>query len=364
MYVNFTPHKPHVFGSSCSQQIAYLSKEDNAKEEVQESYFFNNDRQDITLHQAIDLIDSNKGSHSNSQSKFYMINISPSKGELSHIEGLVDTTLSQREFQNQADYIIAKDITMRLYLQEYVNYAMELYAENFDRDLSIDDLVYAAKIEQNRTYKITDYDVKHNVQLDKFIKEDPANKQDLQEQYKRNSKGDIIRKGMGKQGLNYHAHVLVSRYEKNRTVRSKRSLSPLSKGKISTGLNNSKVGFNRDAFNEKLHARFDIMMNYQRPIFERYAYHKEKSSTAQDYTLAQLQFQSKLYVKEFLQDQGLLVKELPLSLRELQGKILRDLDRHLQLSDIKDLARSPKQQLINKTVEFVKEGTKGLDLGM
>lgn len=250
MYCNFTAHKPLVYGSSCSQQMAYLTKEDQGLEAGEEAYFFNNERSDITLLQAVNIIDENKGSHSNSQSKFYMMNLSPSPRELAHIEGLVNETLEHRAFSSDADQAIAKDITMRIYLQEYVNQAMEVYAHNFERD------------------------VKHNNAIDKLIRDNPIEKDKIQAQYKRDSQGTILRKGMQKEGLNYHAHVIVSRYEKKGTQREKRSLSPMSKGKQSKGLNNSKVGFNRDAFNEKLQQNFDTLYNYERPIFERYAHQK------------------------------------------------------------------------------------------
>lgn len=366
MYCNFTAHKPLVYGSSCSQQMAYLTKEDQGLEAGEEAYFFNNERSDITLLQAVNIIDENKGSHSNSQSKFYMMNLSPSPRELAHIEGLVNETLEHRAFSSDADQAVAKDITMRIYLQEYVNNAMEVYAQNFERDLTIDDLVYTAKIEKNRTYKDFERDVKHNNAIDKLIRDNPIEKDKIQAQYKRDSQGIIIRKGMQKEGLNYHAHVIVSRYEKKGTQREKRSLSPMSKGKQSKGLNNSKVGFNRDAYNEKLQQNFDVLYNYERPIFERYAHQKQqyKQKALADDISSKMKYQVQASVKSLLKEQGILPKEIPISLSQMQSKALGGLDKQLHLRDIKTLIQNPKQFAIQKTIAVAKIASRGLDLGM
>lgn len=370
MYCNFTAHKPVDFGTSCLQQMTYLTKEDQELEAGEEANFFNNDNSNISLDEAVNLIDENKGSHSNSQSKFYMMNLSPSHKELEHLEMLADNTLEHREFLNEADREVAKDLTMRIYLQEYVNHSMEIYAQNFNRDLTIDDLVYTAKIEKNRTYKDFDRDVKHNMAIDKLIRDNPIEKEKIEAQYKKNSQGIIIRKGLQKEGLNYHVHVIVSRYEKNGPAKEKRSLSPMSKGKQSTGLNNSKVGFNRDAFNQKLQQDFDILFNYDRPENEKYEYlkkqYKQKSITDDIANRVKYHVNSnvKSTVKKILQDQGIIPKEIPISLNQMQSKVLGDLDKQLHLRDIKALIKNPKHFAIKKTIQLAKTASQGIDLGM
>lgn len=372
MYVNFTAHRPVQYGISSAKQVEYLTKEDYELSE-ENQYFFNNDTNDINLEDAIKMIDDNKGSHANTQSKFYMMNISPSQKELDHVSKLTDEFLNERSFNTDVDRDVAKDLAMRGYIKEYVNQSMAVYAGNFDKDISINDLVYVAKIEKNRTFKSSDKDVKHNRNIDKLIKANPINKDEFEKQYKRNEKGTIIRQGLKKDGLNYHAHVIVSRYEKNNNPKNKRSLSPMSKGKKSIGLNNSKVGFDRDKFNISLQSHFDIMFNYDRPIYQKYEYikaeHKSfeynKEKHNQSNVLNNVQFRLKNELKNTLKQTGIIPQqEIPTSLLDLKNKVTNDVLKQLNLQNIKSYAKSPKQIVLEKAIKAVKIGAQGLDLGL
>ena len=119
---------------------------------------------------------------------------------------------------------------------------MDIYAKNFNRGLTVDDLVYYGKIEQERTFKGTDPDVKNG----------------------------LARLGEKKPGLQTHAHVIISRMDKDMTM----SLSPLanSRGSANHQLNGQhiQVGFNRDLFKEYAERSFDEHYHYQRQHGERF----------------------------------------------------------------------------------------------
>ncbi len=105
---------------------------------------------------------------------------------------------------------------------------MDIYAQNFNKkdgtskNLTGKDLVYFAKIEENRYYKGTDEEVKQGVA----------------------KQGDVL------PGDNTHVHIIVSRTDRSKKIK----LSPLA---------NSKKLFSRESFKLKSCKHFDENYRYE-----------------------------------------------------------------------------------------------------
>lgn len=244
--------------------IDYLDKENVGKPLAEKEFFFNNKTDAIGSNKVIDMLDNNKKGLRKTDAKFYMITINPSAKEL--------------------DYI-GNDINK---LKSYTHSVMEEYAAGFNRlnangeKLNADDLLYFAKVEKNRTYKINDNNYTDTYQKNsaiskeiRVLKESMAtstsedqqviqnNIDKLQARLIRNTDGVIIKPGAKKDGLNTHIHVIVSRKD----ITQKISLSPFANAKGGKNtLNGRKVdiGFNRGEFIKHCEKGFDNSFSYPR----------------------------------------------------------------------------------------------------
>lgn len=171
--------------------------------------------------------------------------------------------------------------------KEFSEYRKTIYNElatkkGFDftkRPLTEKDLLWYAKVETNRTYKHTDKEVKLNkpilAKIDKLQKNPNLNMLKIKNLEKhlitdKNSK-EVIKEGVAKGGLNYHAHILVSRHDKTmQNSRNKISLSPSANQKDSTMSKGAQVGFDRTKFAEKIEKVFDEKFDYNRPVKEKF----------------------------------------------------------------------------------------------
>lgn len=171
MVVTFTAHNSDI-SSSCSNVIDYLNKENSERldkfweaqenpsevneEEIliEKNLFFNNeigeDGKEILLNdkEASKLIDENISSKAkDKESKFFMLNISPSKAELNHMKEIAELELERQGFGKQEQEILnstddGKNILeemrndlMHQQLKEYSKIVMKDYAENFNREV-------------------------------------------------------------------------------------------------------------------------------------------------------------------------------------------------------------------------------------
>ena len=114
---------------SCRALVYYLEKENyqdqsqrQLKPASEREYFFSESEDKVTPSQVINHIDKNKKNLGKKDAKFYLVNISPSQDELSHI---------------------GND---KKKLKEYTKAVMENYAENFGKGLKSKDLVWYAKL--------------------------------------------------------------------------------------------------------------------------------------------------------------------------------------------------------------------------
>jgi hypothetical protein len=143
------------------------------------------------------------------------------------------------------------------------------------RKLTVDDLLYYAKLEETRVFSGNDKEVKHNETIDKEIEQlkndnkRSSNKQirELENSYlKHKSSGKVIKVGDMKEGDNTHIHIVLSRSDKfSVNPKDKVGVSPLVSRK---GLNGND-GIERTEFFKKAEALFDNMYDYKRPVFEK-----------------------------------------------------------------------------------------------
>ncbi len=195
-------NKKYDNSRSCIPLVKYLSKEDEAKG-VNRELFFNHDRDTFTGPEVIKTIDNNCPKIEKHEAKFYSLVIAPRTDEIKHLKN---------------DPVKLKAFTREV---------MDIYAENFNgkngnKKLAGKDLVYFAKIEDNRYYKRTDTEVKEG----------------------RAKTGDLV------PGDNTHIHIIVSRQDKAKIMK----LSPL--------VNDKKL-FYREQFKVKSCEHFDKRYSYE-----------------------------------------------------------------------------------------------------
>lgn len=151
MYIKINPPKDYNKGS-CAKLAEYLEKENEKLDIGERQMFFDQQKEDISYHQVINDIDSNKACLKRDEDKYYMISINPSAKELSHIckeiSGRNITELDQLTKSERLQYENA--------LKEYARNVMDEYAKNFNKGLTGNDILYFGKVEHFRYYKSDD----------------------------------------------------------------------------------------------------------------------------------------------------------------------------------------------------------------
>jgi hypothetical protein len=229
MHINITKSETGNNKGSSSQLVAYLEKENRLAEKLdqyhQPEYWFRHDRNNIQPYEVRQGIDGNVAKLSKDDTKFFLINISPSEKEIRYLKEL---------YGGQG---------AKAYLKDYANLVMDAYARNFKRS-GIDsnkDLIYFGKLEQNRYYTYKDLEVRKG----------------------KAAKGDI------KPGEQMHVQIIVSRKDASNSIK----LSPLNNSKGKNAVHSQKVGqFDRVAFKQMSEALFDHMFDYDREIKESFKY--------------------------------------------------------------------------------------------
>lgn len=239
--------------SSCSDLVQYLNKENKGLNLFDQDLFFNSEDFNIQESEIINSIDNNVKGLGKGDYKFYMISINPDQKELKHLSELATgrkvnniNELSKKEFTKYQELF-----------KNYVNNAMNDYAAAFNRDLTKNDLLYFAKIEQTREYKGFDQAVKEG----------------------------RIKSGQLKEGLQTHAHIIVSRKTKDMS----KKISPAAKSKGHSDkhkLNGKKVqvGFDNVNFKINVENTFDKQFGYNRDFYDK-AYNKMTIKNADLYKI-------------------------------------------------------------------------------
>lgn len=224
MYINITTSETGDNKGSCGMLVHYLEKENRENLELNERWF-NGNSQYIYPHEVRMQIDKNIAKLTKEDSKFFLINISPSQKEIRHL------------------YASYGEEGIKEALKAYTAKIMDAYAKNFKRK-GVDgqqDLLWFGKLEQFRYYGYQDKEVKNGQK----------------------------QRGDKKEGDQWHMQVIVSR--KDITNRIKLSPQNTSKGK--NVQHSQKLGqFDRTAFKESGEHLFDEIFGFDRGLKDKMSY--------------------------------------------------------------------------------------------
>ncbi|MFZ4860793.1 DUF5712 family protein [Sphingobacterium sp. Mn56C] len=227
MFINITTSETGDNKGSCGALVQYLEKENRlANHSVNQSEFwFNGARDDVKAFEVRTAIDNNVFKLGSSDSKFFLINISPSRKEIAHlIETYGDDTAKEK-------------------LKEFATSIMDQYAQNFKRPgvESHRDLIWYGKLENYRYYKMDDKQVKDGSK----------------------------KRGEQKEGPQMHVQIIVSRKDATGKIK----LSPQNTSKGTNDKHSAKMGqFDRRAFKLSGEIVFDQMFGFHRNIGESFSH--------------------------------------------------------------------------------------------
>ena len=335
MYITITPQKMGGnFSKSSADFVGYLEKENQGLEQHEMEHFFNQYGDEISAEEVVKEIDGNTAKLEKHEPRFYSITVSPSKYEL-------------RKLQNSSED-----------LKRYTRELMKDYVASFNREIkgrpvSIDDIKYYAKIEHQRTFKGTDFQVKENqpfatkiLQLKTEIRNIQEGRAEgnikrmkkeitkLERQAPHQQNGKRIVQGMAKDGNQSHIHIIVSRKDASNRF----SLSPGSKYKASdVKLNGETVkrGFDRDKFFEKAEKTFDKTFGYKRNFAETYKARKDfvKNPNLYFAALIKLPANEKALAFKMITKTGLpIVPSIPVSQTQIALRIFKRLRRGAEVA--------------------------------
>ncbi|RXG22780.1 MULTISPECIES: MobB family relaxase [Flavobacteriaceae] len=335
MYITITPQKMGGnFSKSSADFVGYLEKENQGLEQHEMEHFFNQYGDEISADEVVKEIDGNTAKLEKHEPRFYSITVSPSKYEL-------------RKLQNSSED-----------LKRYTRELMKDYVASFNREIkgrpvSIDDIKYYAKVENQRTFKGTDFQIKENqpfatkiLQLKTEIRNIQEGRAEgnikkmkneiakLERQAPHQQNGKRIVQGMAKDGNQSHIHIIVSRKDASNRF----SLSPGSKYKASdVKLNGETVkrGFDRDKFFEKAEKTFDKTFGYKRNFAETYKGRKDfvKNPNLYFAALMKLPANEKALAFKMITKTGLpIVPSIPVSQTQIALRIFKRLRRGAEVA--------------------------------
>jgi hypothetical protein len=313
------------FRGSVRDFVKYLEKENEGKSLEEQELYFNQEENDIYAQRVIAEIDANTSKLGKKDPKFYSIVVSPSQRELKHIGDDPEK------------------------LKQYTRELMKIYAASFyrDREVTVKDVLYFAKLEKERTFSEKDKAVKENqpfaskiLELEHQIRaikegreqgdiaklQEKINALEIEAPHKQN--GKRIVPGMAKEGHQSHIHIIVSRKD----VTNSHSLSPGSKFRTSeTTLNGEKVkqGFDRDTFYRAAEKTFDNQFGYRRNFVETYHARNllDKNPKRFFSLLLGLPVHERQAARQLLFKAGVKVPTLPTSKLQLAYKVLMQLKK-------------------------------------
>jgi hypothetical protein len=335
MYITITPQKMGGnFSKSSADFVGYLEKENQGLEQHEMEHFFNQYGDEISAEEVVKEIDGNTAKLEKHEPRFYSITVSPSKYEL-------------RKLQNSSED-----------LKRYTRELMKDYVASFNREIkgrpvSIDDIKYYAKVEHQRTFKGTDFQVKENqpfatkiLQLKTEIRNIQEGRAEgnikrmkkeiakLERQAPHQQNGKRIVQGMAKDGNQSHIHIIVSRKDASNRF----SLSPGSKYKASdVKLNGETVkrGFDRDKFFERAEKSFDKSFGYKRNFAETYKARKDfiKNPNLYFAALMKLPANDKALAFKMITKSGLpIIPSIPVSQTQIALRVFKRLRRGAEVA--------------------------------
>jgi hypothetical protein len=225
MFINITDRAAANNKGSSGELVNYLEKENRLFNKDEPENWFNHASGNIEPYEVRHAIDNNIAKLCKADAKFFLVNISPSQKELKYLTESFGTS----GVKDQMKIFAVK--------------VMDAYAKNFRRDgiSSTKDLLWFAKVENNRYYTYKDKEV-------------------ISGEKKR---GEL------KSGNQMHIQVIVSR--KDVTNRIKLSPQNTSRGKNME--HSKKMGqFDRVAFKQSGESLFDELFGFDRNLRETMAY--------------------------------------------------------------------------------------------
>ena len=335
MYITITAQKMGGnYSQSSADFVGYLEKENEGLEQRDMEHFFNQYGDEISAEDVVKEIDGNTAKLEKHEPRFYSITVSPSKYEL-------------RKLQNSSED-----------LKRYTRELMKDYVASFNREIkgrpvSIDHIKYYAKIEHQRSFKGTDFQVKENqpfatkiLQLKTEVRNIQEGRAEgnikrmkkeiakLERQAPHQQNGKRIVQGMAKDGNQSHIHIIVSRKDASNRF----SLSPGSKYKASdVKLNGETVkrGFDRDNFFEKAEKTFDKNFGYKRNFAETYKARKDfvKNPNLYFAALMKLPANEKALAFKMITKTGLpIVPSIPVSQTQIALRVFKRLRRGAEVA--------------------------------
>jgi len=236
MYINITDNESANNKASSFQLVHYLDKEERLLDRMTHETWFNGKGGDHPSYFVRSSIDNNIAKLSKSDSKFFLLNISPSQKEIAFLKGIFGEEGAKTKFK------------------EYAVSIMDSYARNFNRQgiNNNENLLWFGKLENFRYYTYKDKEV----------------------QMGQKKRGEM------KPGEQMHIQIIVSRKD----ITNKVKLSPMNTSKGKNKEHSKKMGeFDRTAFKNLGEKLFDQLFLYQRNIDEtfQYANTQKRGSTQQ-----------------------------------------------------------------------------------
>lgn len=223
MFINITASETGNNKGSSGALVNYLEKENHLQDEKDRNLahenWFNGSAKDIRRQQVRMRIDGNIAKLGRNDSKFFLINISPSQKELAHLFAKYGEEGAKEKL---------KDFSIKV---------MDEYAKNFKRPgiNSHKDLVWFGKYENYRYYNHTDREVKNGTKEN----------------------------GERKEGRQMHIQIIVSHKDMTNTIK----LSPQNTSKGKNKEHSQKLGqFNRTAFKQSGERSFDNFFDFDRGL--------------------------------------------------------------------------------------------------
>ena len=219
MYINISDSETGNNKGSCGDLVGYLEKENRLTDNKKQEHWFNGERNDIKPHEVRIGIDGNIAKLGREDSKFFLLNISPSRKEI--------------------DFLLATygEDGAKEKLKEYAARIMDEYARNFKRPgiENNKDLLWFAKLENYRYYSHKDKEVKDGTK----------------------------KAGQRKEGPQMHLQVIVSRKD----ITNRIKLSPQNRSRGRNVEHSKKLGqFDQMAFKQCGETVFDRMFGFDRKL--------------------------------------------------------------------------------------------------
>ena len=149
MFVKIHSAKNYGNTGSCMSVVQYLEKENEELDLGERLLFFDQNDQDISHNTVVKQIDKNCAKLGKEDARFFMVSVNPSQDEMKHMA----YQITGRRISNLSQFTAVEKRLFEHTLREYTRNVMNIYAENFNKGLAGQDLLYYGKIEHVKQYR-------------------------------------------------------------------------------------------------------------------------------------------------------------------------------------------------------------------